>query len=95
LVGILKKRWKILNGRFQFCNIQICEKIFVTCACLHNFLNDEPVPYNVCVGRGYPIGNDGIWLNGPSAPVDNETDHFLATKFGKHWSILANHIRVF
>jgi hypothetical protein len=36
-----------------------------------------------------------IWLSGPAAIVDNETDHLLATKFGKRQSILANHLCVF
>ena len=93
--GILKKRWKILNGGFIYRDIQVCEKIFITCACLHNFLANDTVRYNVRVGRGYPIGNDGIWLSGQSAIMDNETDHFLATQFGRRRSILVNHLCVF
>jgi hypothetical protein len=34
-------------------------------------------------------------LSGPAAIVDNETDHLLATKFGKRRSILANPLFVF
>ena len=95
MFGILKKHWKILNSGFLYRNIKVCKMIFIMCACLHNFLADDAVRYNVRVGRGYPIGNDGIWLSGPSVIVDNETGHFLVTKFGKCWSILANHLCVF
>jgi hypothetical protein len=70
-------------------------EIFITCACLHNFLARDTVRYNVRVGRGYPIGNNGILLSGQSAIVDNDTDHFLATQFGRRWSILVNHLSVF
>ena len=37
-LGIIKKRWKILNNGFLYCNLKMCEKIFVTCSCLHNML---------------------------------------------------------
>ena len=92
---ILKKRWKILNGGFIYCDIQVCEKIFIACACLHNFLANDTVRYNFKVGRGNPIGNNGIWLGGQSAIVDNKTDHFLATQFGRRRLILANHLSIF
>jgi hypothetical protein len=38
--GIIKKRWRILNNGLFYRNIGDCEKIFVTCCCLHNFLLD-------------------------------------------------------
>jgi hypothetical protein len=38
--GIMKKRWQILNNGFKYCDIKICEKIFITYCCLHNFLLD-------------------------------------------------------
>ncbi len=38
--GIRKKRWRVLSHGFTYQDIKICEKIFVTCCCLHNFLLD-------------------------------------------------------
>ncbi len=36
------------------------------------------------VGRGYPIGNDRVWLDGHRTNVDiNATDRFLLSQFGK------------
>jgi hypothetical protein len=62
--GILKKRWRVLNDGFYYRDINTCEKIFVTCCCLNNFLLDLMKRNNVRVGREGPIGNDGIWLDG-------------------------------
>ena len=59
--GILKKRWRILNNRLNYRDIRKCKKIFVACACLHNFLLDQMERTDVRVGRGYPIGDDGLW----------------------------------
>ncbi len=62
--GILKKRWKELNYGFKQCNIAQCKKIFIACSILHNFLLDLMVRNHVRVGRGYPINNNGVWLDG-------------------------------
>jgi hypothetical protein len=57
---ILKKRWKILKNGLLDWDICICEKFFVMCCCLHNFLLDLRVWNNVQAGHGCPIGNDGL-----------------------------------
>ena len=62
--GILKKRWRILNNGFFHRDMVICEKIFITCCWLNNFMLDVMERTNVRVGRGAPIGVDGIWLSG-------------------------------
>jgi hypothetical protein len=93
--GILKKRWKILNNGLLFRDICICENIFVTCCCLHYFLLDLMVQTNIRVGRGYPIGDDGLWLDGHMIANEDKTERFLAIKFGQRRSLLAKHLRVF
>ena len=93
--GILKKRWRILNNGLHYRDIGKCEKIFVACACLHNYLLDQMERTDVRVGRGYPIGNDGLWLSGHTAVDLTETEKFLATQFGRRRALLARHLRVF
>jgi hypothetical protein len=94
--GILKKRWRVLNHGFKFCEMEKCEKIFTGCCVLHNFLLDQMVRNNVRVGRGYPIGDDGLWLDGHTINVDsNATERFLSTQFGRRRSLLAKHLHVF
>jgi len=93
--GILKKRWRVLNNGLMYRDIKVCEKIFVTCCCLHNFLLDIMVRHNVRVGRGYPIGDDGLWLSGHTHSSESETERFLATKFGMRRALLAKHLNVF
>jgi hypothetical protein len=51
--GITKKRWQILNNGFKYRDINICEKIFINCCCLHNFFLDLMEQNTVRVGRGY------------------------------------------
>jgi hypothetical protein len=94
--GILKKRWKVLNHGFKHCEIEQCKKIFIVCCVLHNFLLDQMVRNSVRVGRGYPIGDDGLWLDGNTVNVDtNASERFLSTQFGLRRSLLAKHLHVF
>ncbi len=62
--GILKKRRHVLNNGLPYQDIKICEKVFVMCCVLHNFLLNLMEQNNVWVGHGYPIGDDGLWLDG-------------------------------
>jgi hypothetical protein len=64
--GIMKKRWKILNKGLLYRDIKVCEKIFVSCSCLHNMLvKDMKMNHlDTSVGRGAPLGKDGIYLDG-------------------------------
>jgi hypothetical protein len=92
----LKKRWKVLNHGFKFCEMEKCEKIFIGCCVLLNFLLDQMVWNNVRVGCGYPIGADGLWLDGHTVNVDrNASERFLSIQYGKKRSLLAKHLRVF
>jgi hypothetical protein len=96
--GILKKRWKVLNHGFKQCDIAQCEKIFIACSVLHNFLLDLMVRNHVRVGCGYPINNDRVWLDGHTTVTNidrNATERYMLTQFGIRRSILANHLRVF
>ena len=49
---IMKKRCKILNNGLLYCDIKVCEKIFVTCSCLHSMLvKDMKMNHlDTCVG---------------------------------------------
>ena len=94
--GILKKRWRILNDGLHYRDIQACEKIFITCCCLNNFLLDLMEGANIRVGRGAPIGDDGIWLDGHTtfhSPYTSELA--LSRKFASRRALLANHLHVF
>ena len=94
--GILKKRWRVLNDGLYYRDINICEKIFVTCCCLNNFLLDLMTRTNVRVGRGAPIGCDGIWLDGHTTHYSTDTsDLVLSRKFATRRSLLAKHLHVF
>ncbi len=70
-------------------------EVFVTCFCLHNFLLDVMVWNNIWVGRGYPIGDDGLWLDGHTLANNDKTERFLAIKFGLWRALLAKHLQVF
>ena len=97
--GILKKCWKILDYEFRFRNMEMCANIFVTCCCLHNEMLDMMVrdlnPPRV--GRGMPIGTDGIWIGSPNdlMCVDAElTNLELALNWQERKLLLANHLKV-
>ena len=52
---------------------------------------------NVRVGRGAPMGDDGIWLSGPRdvEPEDvepEETDRFLSMQFEQRRMLLVHHL---
>jgi hypothetical protein len=86
----------VLNHGFKFCKMEQCKKIFITCCILNNFLLNMMERNNVRVGRGYPIGNDRVWLDGHTVNVDiNASERFLSTQFGMRRSLLAKHLRVF
>ncbi len=91
--GILKKRWKILNDGLNNQDIQTCESIFNACCCLNNFMLDQMERSCVRVGRGAPMGNDGIWLDGETV-LTEVTDKTLSMQFAKRRSLLAKHLRV-
>ena len=94
--GILKKRWRVLNDGFYYRDINICEKIFVTCCCLNNFLVNLMERSNIRVGRGVPIGDDGIWLDGHTTNHSTDTsDLALSKQFAERRSLLAKHLHVF
>ena len=94
--GILKKRWRVLNDGLYYRDITICEKIFVTCCCLNNFLVDLMTRTNVRVGRGAPIDGDGIWLDGHTTHDSRDaSDLALSRKFARRRSLLATHLQVF
>ena len=95
--GSMKKRRKILNNGLLHCNIKVCEKIFITCACLHNLLvKDMRMNHSdTRVGRGAPLGKDGIYLDGHTIlPNVDKPDLHLAKEFGRQRNALATHLRV-
>ena len=50
---------------------------------------------NVRVGRGSPMGDDGIWLSGPRDVKQEETDRVLSTQFDQRRNLLVNHLHLF
>jgi len=56
--------WKVLYRGFKQRDIVKCEQIFIACCVLHNFLLDLMVRNHVRAGRGDPIINDRLWLDG-------------------------------
>ena len=94
--GILKKRWRILNNGLEYRDIRLCEKIFVTCCCLHNFLLDQQMERGSHrVGRGCPIGDDGIFLDGHTNRQGRDSESGLSLQFGRRRSLLSIHLKVF
>ena len=81
--GILKKRWKILNNGLLHRDMRTCEKTFVACCCLHNFLIDIIDRSSVRVGRGIPFVSDGIWFDSHTSSSVNHNmgDSALAIQF--------------
>jgi hypothetical protein len=66
--GILKKRWRILNEGLNYYDMRKCEMVFTVCCMLHNMLldagRDQGFSYVNRVGRGGPIGRDGLFIEG-------------------------------
>jgi hypothetical protein len=69
-LGILKKRWKVLNYGSHYPDVRTCERVFNACCHLHNFMLDQMERNRVRVGRGAPIGTDGIWLDGNTVATE-------------------------
>jgi hypothetical protein len=74
MFGILKKQWKIMDSRFKHRSMKICSEIFVSCCCLHNIMLDmmQRMAKPPRVGRGMPIGTDGMWLGNPTDLMQRE-----------------------
>jgi len=47
---------------------------------------------NVRVGRGAPMGDDGIWLSGQRNVEPEETDRFLSMQFDQRRMLLVHHL---
>jgi len=54
---------------------------------------DQMERNNVPVGRGAPIGPDGIWLDGNTIATE-ATDVMLSLQFAKRCSLLVKHLLV-
>ncbi len=86
----------MLHSGFKHHEIVKWEQFFIICCVLHNFLLDMIVRNHVRAGRGYPIGNVGLWITGHTVNVDiNATNRLLLIQFGMRRKLLANHLRVF
>jgi hypothetical protein len=92
--GILKKRSQTLNNGLNYRDITTCERVFNACCCLHNFMLDLMERNQVRVGRGAPIGSDGVWLDGNTTAYE-ATDMMQSMQFAKRRSLLAKHHYVF
>ncbi len=86
----------MLNHGLKFCKMEQCKKIFIACCILHNFLLDMMVRNNVRLGCGYPIGDNGVWLDGHTVnKYTNASERFLSIQFGMRRSLLAKHLCMF
>ena len=97
--GIFKKRWRTLNNGFFYRQVEVCEKIFVMCCWLHNFLLDLMERPNINLGRGAPIGDDGVWLSAPSdaepPAYKTNNDRILSEQFAHRREQLVHHLHMF
>ena len=84
-----------MNNGFYQRDIVKCDKIFVTCCCLNNFMLDLMERTNVKVGHGSPMGDDRIWLSGPRDVKPEETDRVLLTQFDQRRNMLVTHLYLF
>ena len=97
--GILKARWTCLDKGFKYRDITHCRKIFVTCCVLHNMMLDEMVREEKAprIGRGCSIGDDNVWLEGPSEEVpvlpSDAVQRSLKVKFDKRRMLLCHHLK--
>ncbi len=71
---------KILH---EFRDIKVCEKIFVACCCLHNFLLGQIETGLARVGQGRPIGDNGVCLDGHTTQPGMQSELGLSNQFGK------------
>ena len=60
--------------------------------CLHNFMLDVMEITNIRVGRGSPMGDDGIWLSGPRDVEPEETDRLLSMQFDQWRMLMVHHL---
>ena len=91
--GILKKRWQVLNDGLVYRDINKCKRIFNACCCLNNLMLDRMERNLVRIGRGAPIGTDGIWLDGNTVATE-AADIMWSLQFAKRRSLLAKHLLV-
>ena len=88
----------ILESGIRFRDIRIVEKVFVVCCMLHNMMLSEMETRDTLyrVGRGAPIGQDSIWLQGPQVPPplprDEPSRMRQAVEWGKRRKALAAHL---
>ena len=47
------------------------------------------------VGRGRPIGDNGVYLDGHTDPPGGTSETGLSQQFGKRRLLLANHLKMF
>ena len=71
----------------------------MTCCWLNNFLLDLMERLNVHIGRGGPVGDDGVWLSGhlfDEPPQDmDDIDRILSEQFTQRRSQLVQHLEMF
>jgi hypothetical protein len=96
--GILKKRWKALEYGIRFDDINVVERVFVSCFILHNMMLTEMETHDnrIPVGRGCPIGTDAIWLavpnDGISPRIATRDDKIQANLWAKRRHALSEHV---
>jgi hypothetical protein len=69
-VWYFKEEMAYMDYGLQYRNMPKCEKVLWVCSILHNMLLDLPEDegfrrVRIRAGRGGPLSNDGLWLEGP------------------------------
>lgn len=99
--GILKKRWRILDYGIHYTDMAYCEQIFVVCAMLHNMMVDslETRLSTIQVGRGRPIGDDGMYIEGEASLEERCEGEYVPAAIRKkdreeavEWSARRDHL---
>ena len=73
----------MLNHGFKHREMEQCKKICIMCCILLYYLLDHMMWNSMRVGCRYPIGDNGLWLDGNTVNVDkNASERCLSTQFG-------------
>jgi hypothetical protein len=95
VLGIIKKRWMILDYGIRFNNMLVIEKVFTVCCILHNSMltKMESRDCDIRVGRGVPLPGDGVWFQGDKSQFDDAGESLvLALLWGCQRAQLGEHV---
>ena len=80
-----KKVLENIDNGLEYHHMKVCEKIFVVCCCLYIFLLEERERGSPKVGRGSPIGDDGMFFDGHTERLSTES--VMRAKWVSHYNL--------